>query len=124
MAKDLLLFDGKRLLLKLELRLPTGEGSPDEELDELVSLFAVAANRRRLQIMLELGRLESAKFTDLLRVGINPKLVRDCLTPMIDLGLVEHEEGKDYRLSEKGNLVVPALALLFPRLLKRGPGGK
>ena len=125
MEKELLLLGRKRVLVRLAIpELKEGgvaEPLAAKELDSLVELFSVAANRRRLQMMVVLGSREAVKFTDLLRVGVNPKLVRDCLTPLIEMGLVLHREGGDYRLSKRGEVVVPLLTSWSARLLKLGP---
>ena len=118
---ELLLLEGKKVLLRLEIPGPESAGKKrgitQEDLEKLVGLYAVSANRKRLEMMLELQKVGGAKFTDLLRVGVNPKLVGDFIAPMVRLGLVEHEEGREYRLSKSGSLVVPILTSWFNRLL-------
>lgn len=114
MTIQLLLVKDKVVVCRTEVPLPGPEGGQNEPsrpaLQRLAGIFAIAANERRLRLMVEMTKREETRFTDLLPVAVNPKLVHDCLEPMVQNGLVVHEsKGSAYRLSMKGVVVVAAL---------------
>ena len=76
-------------------------GVDDEDLERLADLYSIAANEGRLRMMLELARKREVRFSDLLRVSTNPKLVRSCMDEMEEAGLAEHEMWGKYRQTER-----------------------
>ena len=102
-----------------------GFEASEADLRKLAEIFSIAANERRLRLMIEMMRRPETRFTDLLRVGINPKLVIDYLEPMVDLGLLIHEsKGSTYRPSRKGVLVITTLTQGLTGLLEVAERGK
>ena len=56
------------------------------------------------------------KFSDFLQLATNPKLVQDCIEPMVEEGMVLHgSRGSCYRQSERG----VALAIVMTSGLAR-----
>ncbi|QQG49023.1 MAG: hypothetical protein HY247_01520 [archaeon] len=130
MRFEFTLSGGRRVFFRVHVDVP-GEGAGGGELEfggqevkELVDLLSLAGNERRLRIMIELMKRPETRFTDLLGVGINPKLVRDCLVPLESAGLVEHRKGGIYRPSSKGAAVIVTLTLGLRKVLDlpRGAG--
>ncbi|MBI3841049.1 MAG: hypothetical protein HY297_03725, partial [Thaumarchaeota archaeon] len=91
-------------------------------LRKLANVFFAASSERRLLIMLELMKRPETRFTELLEVGVNPKLVADCLQPLVRQGLVVHERGGTYSPSNKGTLVITALTAFMATLLAAAEG--
>lgn len=90
----------------------------EEEIGQLIELYSVAANGRRLRMMVELMKRGEMRFSDILELALNPKLVKDCMEPMVKAGLVIHEgRGKPYRPSELGTAIVIAMTSGMGRLL-------
>ena len=80
------------------------------DLQELAEIFSLASNEGRLRLMNELMRRQETRFTDLLRIVVNPKLVKDCVEPMVKTGLLVHKSrGSTYRLSSRGAIVISTL---------------
>ena len=57
------------------------------------------------------------RFSDLLQVALNPKIVQDCMEPMMNEGYVLHE-GKGYRPSEKGFALLLTMTTGFNKILE------
>jgi predicted transcriptional regulator len=96
-----------------------------DDLERLTQLYSFAANERRLRVMSELARRGEMRFSDLLQVALNPKIVQDCMEPMMNEGYVLHE-GKGYRTSEKGFAMLMTMTTGFSKilqLLEEGVGG-
>jgi len=90
----------------------------EEGIERLTTLYAFSANERRLRMMIELARRREMRFSDMLQIALNPKLVRDFTEPMLKEGIVVHEGkgwGSSYRPSERG----VALALTMTSGLNR-----
>lgn len=114
---------------KVIFRLPIGslneepEGVSMEmnkhEIERLAKIYSIAANEKRLRIMLELTRRGEMRFTDVLQVALNPKLVRDCMEPMMREGMVLHEgRGSCYKQSELGTILAFTMTTGLGRLLR------
>ena len=124
MALEVRIVDGERILFRAPIQgLQSSGGSlalelGDETVDRLVEMHALAANGRRLRMMVELLRRGEMQFTELLDIAENPKLVSACMKPMVEEGLVEHEGwGSGYRATSKGEafaaLMTAALASMM-----------
>jgi hypothetical protein len=88
------------------------------EIERLANIYSIAGNEKRLRIMLEFTRRGQMRFTDVLQVALNPKLVGDCMEPFVKGGLVSHEgRGSFYKPSEFGNIVVSTMTTVLPRIL-------
>jgi predicted transcriptional regulator len=127
---QLLVIKDKDIVCRTPVYLP-GSKEIDESagamlpLPELAGIFAIASNERRLRIMTEMLRRPETRFTDLLPVAVNPKLIHDCLRPMAESGLVIHESrGSSYLLSSKGILVVTTLTRGITEMLKAAEEGR
>ena len=124
MALEWQLVNGKQVLFRIPIRIPAEGSEPapelgEEEVERLVDLFSVAANERRFRMMQELHRRGEMMFSDLLEVAENPKLVTDCMRPLVEEGLVEHEKwGSAYRPTRAGFVVTATMTGLLPRLLE------
>jgi predicted transcriptional regulator len=127
---QLLLIRDSEIVCRTPVYLP---GSKDFDSDasgllplpQLAGIFAIAANERRLRIMTEMLRRTETRFTDLLPVAVNPKLIHDCLQPMTESGLVLHEsKGSSYMLSSKGILVVTTLTRGITEMLRAAEEGR
>jgi len=91
----------------------------DEDFMELANLYSIAANGRRLRMMSELMRRGEMRFSDMLEFAVNPKLVRDCMEPMLKAGLVVHDNRREpYRPSELGTALAIAMTTGMERLLQ------
>ena len=121
---------GKRVVHRTPILAPgllgtAGFETSEADLRKLADIFSIAANQRRLRLMIEMMRRPETHFTDLLRVGVNPKLVLDYLEPMVKYGLLIHEsKGSTYKPSLKGALVITALTDGFAGLLEAAEEGK
>ncbi|TLX97053.1 MAG: hypothetical protein E6K96_04355 [Thaumarchaeota archaeon] len=75
----------------------------DDDMERLADLYSVAASERRFRIMHELTKRGQMKHSDILRIAMNPKFVHDCINPMVEEGMVIHENKRTgYRPSNKG----------------------
>jgi hypothetical protein len=124
LALELRLVKDDRVLFSVPVWDPEGSVAVEPELEEeefgqLTRLYAIAANGRRLRIMVELMRRGEMRFSDMLELALNPKLVKDCVEPMVKAGLVIHEGRREpYRPSELGTAVVIAMTSGMGRLLE------
>ena len=92
---------------------------------ELVEIFSIASNERRLKLMIQLMKKPETRFTELLQVGVNPKLVQDCVGPMVRSGLLVHEgKGAAYRPSAKGALVITIVTRALAEMLGAVEAGR
>jgi len=75
----------------------------DTDLDDICNICDFFSNRKRVQMVTHMVRGEgnSASFTDLLRVAVNPKYVSDLVNRSPGKGLVI-KDGKGYRMSPVG----------------------
>ena len=124
MSTQLLLRKDGKTLVTIPVPSPGAEpdlgfGPVEAMMGELVKIFAIASNERRLRLMLELMKKPETRFTDLLQVGVNPKLVQDCVGPMVEGGLLLHEgKGAGYSPSQKGALVITMVTRGMAEMLK------
>ena len=124
MALEWQLVNGKHVLFRIPIQAQAETTAAEEELDEdeverLVDLFSVAANERRFRMMQELHRRGEMQFSDLLDVAENPKLVTDCMKPLVEEGLVVHEKWESsYRPTRVGLVVTATMTGLLPKLLE------
>lgn len=101
--------EGDRLALELN----------EAEIGRLASIYSIAANERRLRIMLELMRRGEMQFSDLLDVAENPKLVSDCMKPLMEEGMVIHKKwGSSYRTTTTGTAFAMAMTTGLAKLLE------
>jgi len=120
---ELQIVDGKRVLFRTSIE-PPNEGSAGPELEEdmlkrLVAIHSIAANERRIRIMMELMRRGEMQFSDLLGVAENPKLVSDCMKPLMEEGMVVHEGwGSSYKPTWGGSAVAVTMTAGLARLLE------
>ena len=93
-------------------------GDSEADIDALCEISDFFSNKRRLQMLNHLVRDcdNSASFTDLLRVGVNPKYVYD-LVNRTGRDLVV-KDGKGYSLSPLGLGSFLLLSLATRRLVK------
>jgi len=91
----------------------------EEDFERLASLYSIGANERRLRIMVELMRRGEMSFSDLLEVALNPKLVRDCMNPMVREGIVIHERKRaPYKPSFRGVVMATTMTAGLAKLLE------
>lgn len=90
----------------------------EEDLGRLSEIYSIAANEGRLRMMLELARRREMRFSDLLKLSTNPKLVKTCVDEMAHAGLLEHEERGAYRPSETGSALAIAMTVGLSKLLE------
>ncbi len=101
-----------------------GEGEPyqyadEEDIEKLASIYSIVANQRRLRMIMELMRRGEMSFSELLKVGLNPKLVRDCMNPMVREGIVIHEKKRaPYRASFSGMAMATTMITGITKLLE------
>ncbi len=121
---QLLLKRDGRTLVTIPVPSPGEEGSlgaasAEPLLKELVGIFSIASNERRLRLMVELMKKPETRFTDLLQVGVNPKLVQDCVGPMVESGLLIHEGKRaGYSPSPKGAMVITMVTRGLAELIR------
>ncbi len=90
----------------------------DKDIERLVGLHSLAANEKRVRIMLEMMKKGEMSFTELLGTAVNPKLVKDCMEPMMREGMVIHEgRGSGYRPSEAGVALAMTMTAGLSKLL-------
>jgi hypothetical protein len=118
MTLEVQIVDGGRVLLRAPIQGVSSSGDrlsfdlDDELIGRLVSMHAVAANERRMRMMLELTRKGELQFSDLLEIAENPKLVTDCMRPLLESGLVEHEKwGSSYRTTAAGEALAAVMTV-------------
>jgi len=88
------------------------------DIEKLANLYSIGANERRLRVMLELTRQGEMSFSEILRLAVNPKLVRDCVEPLMREGMVIHERRREpYRASERGRILAATMTAGVARLL-------
>jgi Mn-dependent DtxR family transcriptional regulator len=68
--------------------------------------------------MTEMLKRPETRFSDLVGMGINPKIVGECLGMMARQGLVIHERKGAYRLSKNGSVLVVALTRDLAKLIE------
>jgi len=75
----------------------------DTDLDEICSICDFFSNRKRVQMVTQMVKEggNSASFTELLRVAVNPKYVSDLVNRSPGKGLVI-KDGRGYRMSPAG----------------------
>ena len=108
------LHDGNKVLLDLPLSYDEWEPETrdlvsrelediESNLDSICDICDFFSNRRRLQMVSHMVREgdNSASFTELLRVAVNPKYVSDLVNRAPGKGLVV-KDGKGYRVSPAG----------------------
>jgi len=96
-----------------------GHDLQEEDFGQLTDLYSIAANGRRLRMMVELMKRGEMRFSDMMELALNPKLVKDCVEPMMKAGLVVHEgRGEPYRPSELGTAIAIAMTSGMGRLLE------
>ncbi|MDV3277550.1 MAG: hypothetical protein LYZ69_03675 [Nitrososphaerales archaeon] len=88
-----------------------------QDISRLVGIFSIAANEGRLRMMMELARRGEMKFSDLLKMSTNPKLVKTCVDDLAEAGMLEHEERGSYRSSERGTALAITMTAGLSRLL-------
>jgi len=122
---ELQIVDGRRVLFRTPIEPPAEhQGDVDSELDEgtlerLATIHSIAANERRLRIMMELMRRGEMQFSDLLLVAENPKLVTDCMKPLMEEGMVVHEKwGSSYRPTWSGSALALTMTTGLAKLLE------
>ncbi len=130
MGLRLTLHNGSRVLLDVPL---TNEEWPEEtrnlitreldaidsDMDDICEICDFFSNRRRLQMVSHMVRDvgNSASFTDLLRVAVNPKYVSDLVNRSPRQGLVV-KDAKGYRMSPSGLGSFLLLSLGTKKVLK------
>jgi len=118
------LVNGREVLFRIPILEPVEEAESREELDEseaerLADLYSIAANERRLKMMSEMWRKGEMQFSDLLDVAENPKLVVDCVRPLVEGGMVSHQgRGSCYRPTRAGFAFAITMTRAVPRLLE------
>lgn len=90
----------------------------DKDIERLADLHSLASNEKRIRIMLEMMKKGKMSFTELLGFAVNPKLVKDCMEPMMREGMVIHEgRGSGYRPSEAGVALAMTMTAGLSKLL-------
>ena len=94
-------------------------GDSEADIDALCEISDFFSNKRRLQMLNHLVRdcNNSASFTDLLKVGVNPKYVYDLVNRTTGRDLVV-KDGKGYSLSPLGLGSFLLLSLATRRLVR------
>jgi hypothetical protein len=90
----------------------------DLECEKLVAYYSLVANEKRFRVMQELLKRRELSFSDILKITGNPKLVKDCVSPMIERGIITHDYGRGYRLSARGSVISSYLILAIPLVRK------
>ena len=98
-------------------------GDSESDIDALCEISDFFSNKRRLQMLNHLVKdcNNSASFTDLLRVGVNPKYVYDLVNRNSSRDLVV-KDGKGYSLSPLGLGSFLLLSLATRRLVRETDG--
>jgi len=122
MTLEFQLVEGNRVLFRVPLRAHAERPEVPLEMDEddiekLASLYSIASNEGRLRMMFEMAARGEVKFSDLLELTSNPKMVHDCLKPMMEEGMLEHEQRGPYRPSVRGAALVITMTAGLARLL-------
>lgn len=84
----------------------------------LASYFSLVSNERRLKVMRELMRRKRMRFSDILQIAGNPKLVKDCVDPLIERGMLERDYPEGYRITAKGDVLSNYLLVAIPLVRK------
>ena len=113
---------------KVVVRIPVFSPGPQQEglyeevstrSEELSQVIATAANGKRFRLLVELLKHPESRFTDLLPVAVNPKLLRDSIVPMTENGLVVQGSPRaPYVLTNKGVIVATILTRGMADLLR------
>ena len=94
------------------------------DFQRLAEIFFLASNEGRLRLMNELMRRQETRFTELLRIVVNPKLAKDCVEPMVKAGLLVHKsKGSTYKPSPRGAIVISTLTWGLIGIIRKA-GGK
>ncbi len=125
MSLEFQLVRGRKVLFRFPIQTDEGEGIGSDlgldegEIERLAAIHAIAANERRLRMMMELTSRRETTFSDLLDVAENPKLVTDCMKPLMEEGMVTHEKwGSSYRPTEAGVAFAIAMTAGLTKLLE------
>jgi DNA-binding HxlR family transcriptional regulator len=89
----------------------------EQDIDKLVGIYSIAANEGRLRMMMELAKRGEMRFSELLKMSTNPKLVKTCVDDLTEAGMLEHEERGSYRSSERGTALAITMTAGLARLL-------
>jgi predicted transcriptional regulator len=95
-----------------------GDTPEDEKYSSLVEYFSLVANERRAKVIRELIRRGSMRFSDILQIAGNPKLVKDCVEPLIEKGMLERDYQAGYRMTAKGDVISNYLLVAIPLVHK------
>jgi predicted transcriptional regulator len=111
---------GGEVFFSSDLNSPTRDSEGDQEVScsNLATYFSLVANERRVRVIRELIRKRSMRFSDILQIAGNPKLVRDCVEPLIERGMLERDYREGYRLTAKGDVISNYLLVAIPLVRK------
>ena len=126
MTLELQIVSGRRVLFRAPIQGFREEGDrlslelDEDEIRRLASVHSIVANEGRLRVMLEMMRRGGeVQFSDLLDVAENPKLVSDCMKPLVEEGMVAHGRwGSSYRTTTTGTAFVVAMTAGLTRMLE------
>ncbi len=90
----------------------------DIEYASLADYFSLVASKQRLRVIQALSNAVELRFSDILKITGNPKLVGDCVNPMIERKMLIHSEGQGYRLSARGRNFANIMLVPFPMIVK------
>ena len=93
----------------------------EADMDSLCEICDFFSNKRRVQMINHLVRNcnNSASFTDLLKVAVNPKYISDLVNRSPERGLIV-KEGRGYSLSPLGLGSFLLLSIAIKKLLRNG----
>ncbi len=108
--------DGKVIFSSRDI----GEDLDFEDTDyaSLTDYFSLIASKQRLKVLQALSNAVELRFSDILKITGNPKLVGDCVNPMIERKMLVHAEGQGYRLSARGRNFANIMLVPFPMIVR------
>jgi hypothetical protein len=118
-------FEGIEIRLERdnEILFSSSTSNPNLDLEgcdcgSLAGYYSLAANEKRLKLMQELLKRRKMRFSDILQITGNPKLVGDCVNPLIERGMIVHDYDHNYKITGKGDLISNYLLVALP-LIRR-----
>jgi hypothetical protein len=90
----------------------------DFDCGSLASYYSLVANEKRFRVMQELLKRRKMRFSEILQITGNPKLVGDCVNPLIEKGMLVHDHDHNYRITARGHAISNYLLVAIPLIYR------
>ncbi len=86
----------------------------EDDFENSAAYFSLVSNERRVRVLQEFLKRKSMRFSEILEITGNPKLVKDCVDSLIQKGMLSHDDGHRYRMTAKGDAISTYLLVAIP----------